>query len=636
MEGKLKSKIKIARRYGELPPKNRYIFSSLIFLGIAALLLTWFLEYRYFGNDMWFSWNFVFSRPRVFLFNALLVYLLLLALWAIVGKPIVAASAMWILEIIVGYIHINKIATRAYPLLPEDFQLAGSANSLTKFVDFWSIAKLALAVVIVVIITTILIRAMEKPFNLRNPVRGKKFASRHLIGFRIVLFIISTLSFMNVTEFVRHNSGERYEDIAFLNSTFTAWNQTRNYDDNGFIVGFLYNLQKLDISEPEDYSQEYIEALNERYSDFAEMKNDSRISPADDDVNVVVILNESFFDPSVQWQGKSFEDYYPHSGGEIMPNIRKIQQKYPSGYMYTTDYGGGTANIEFETLTSLSNYWMNTVPYTAIIPKLNRVPSIATTLKDEGYTTTAIHPFNGGMYKRNISLKKEGFDEFITELEMDYADHEGDSEYINDRSAYRQTIKTLQEGSKRQAIALITMQNHTPYPVDLYENNPFKITDETIDEEERAYIATYYQSLHTSDAYLGEFIDSLEKMDKKVMVLFYGDHSAGLFGRVNENENKNVRDLSRLTPYFVYTNYDTEYKTKDLPVTTPNCIVNNAFNALNWKKSARYYLVDDICNETPILAATYYDGADFIETETQRKYRLLIYDIMSGNGYWKE
>ena len=350
----------------------------------------------------------------------------------------------------------------------------------------------------------------------------------------------------------------------------------------------------------------------------------------------MVVLNESFFDPSVEWQGKKFEDYYPHSGGEITPNLRRIQSQYPSGYMYTTDYGGGTANIEFETLTGLSNYWMNTVPYTAIIPKLNRVPSIANMLKDEGYTASAIHPFNGGMYKRNISLKKEGFDEFTTEMEMDYTEHEGDSEYINDRSAYRQTIKELEEGNKRQVIALITMQNHTPYYSWIYDETKYEITDKTIDEERREEIATYYQSLHTSDAYLGEFIDSLEHMDKKVVVIFFGDHSAGLFDNVNENDNKKVRDLARLTPYFVYANFETEYKNKDLPTTTPNCIVNSAFNTLNWQKNARYYLLDDVCSESPILAPTYFDGNEPAETETLRKYRLLIYDLMSSSSYWKE
>lgn len=457
-----------------------------------------------------------------------------------------------------------------------------------------------------------------------------------MVAARVVIFLLSTTIFMNITEFARHNSGERYEDVPFLGTTFTAWNQNRNYSENGFILGFLYNLQKLEVSQPDEYTDEYLAQMSEEYSKLAKNSNESRIDPKKEDISLVIILNESFYDPSVEWQGKKFEDYYPHNGGEIMPNLRKIQEKYPSGIMYSTDYGGGTANIEFEALTGLSNYWQNTVPYTAIIPKLDNVSSVASILKEQGYDTLAIHPFNGGMYKRNISLMKEGFDDFITESEMDYTDHDGNSEYINDRSAYNQTLKALEENDGRQAILLITMQNHTPYNEDTYDELKYSITDEAIDEEHRQKIATYYQSLHNSDAYLGEFIDSLEKIDKKVAVLYFGDHSAGLFDNVKDNENKQVRDLAQLTPYFVYTNYDAEYQSRHLPTVSPNCIVNATFNVLNWQKSARYYFLDEVCSTTPILSSSYYVDSELVDSETIKKYRLLIYDILSGKNNWQE
>jgi len=633
---KKKEKLSLWFRFKKLSPQRRYIISSLVFLLAAAFVVTWFFEYRYFVNEMSPSWEFVFGRPRVFLYNSLLVYLALLALWAIGGRPAIAPCVLWIAGIIIGYIHINKVSTRSYPLLPEDFQLAGSAGSLAKFIDFWQFTKLVLACLIVVFITTLFIIKVEKRLYLRPPHGSRRFARRHMLGFRSILLSVSLLVFMNATEFVRHNSGERYEDISFLKTTFTAWNQTRNYDENGFIVGFLYNLQKLQLGQPEDYSEEYMATLNAYYSTIAETRNMKRIDPLDEDVSVVVILNESFFDPSVEWKGRKFEDFYPYSGGDITPNLHKIQQKYPSGYMYSTDYGGGTANIEFEALTGLSNYWLNTVPYTAIIPKLNYAPSLANMLKNDNYATTAIHPFNGGMYKRNISLKKEGFDNFITEMELDYKEHEGKSEYINDQSAYRQTIDALKSGPDKQMITLITMQNHTPYYSWIYDDPKFEITDKEIDEELRGNIATYYQSLHNSDAYLGEFIEELESMDKKVVVLFFGDHSAGIFDNVNDDPEKDVRDMVRLTPYFIYANYDAGLTQNELPTTTPNCMSNTLLNNLNWQKTSRYYLLDEVCAESPILTQTYFDENDYIETEVLHKYQLYIYDQMSGSAYWKE
>ena len=239
------------------------------------------------------------------------------------------------------------------------------------------------------------------------------------------------------------------------------------------------------------------------------------------------------------------------------------------------------------------------------------------------------------MYKRNISLANEGFDTFITENEMDYTEHEGNSEYINDRSAYKQTLKVLTEGEGKQMIGLITMQNHTPYNADIYDGTQFSVLNDEIDEQKKSDISIYYQTLHNSDKYLGEFISELDKLDKKVVVLFFGDHSAGLFDDVNMHEKKAVRDLARLTPYFVYSNYDSGFRgKKTLVTTTPNCMVNTMLNGLNWQKDSIYYLVDEACKNEPILTATYMEGRQTSMAAVLEDYELVTYDILGGKKYW--
>ena len=624
----------------KLSEQQRYCICSLLFLAIAAIFLTWFLEYRYFINDMNRTWSFVFGSPRPFFYNALLLYLLLCIIWALIGSTGTAVGASWVILTIISYIHVSKFNSRGTPLLPEDFQLASEASSLTKFVSVWSIAKLLLAIALIIALTILFNRHFAKKMHLALPREGKKFLKKNCVFLRVAILVIAIFGFSSASEFARHNDGSRYQDI-FLGTRFTAWNQNRNYDDNGFILGFLYNLQKLQLETPEEYTEEAISQLEKSYAKVEKANNVDRKVISDEDTSVVIILNESFFDPDVSFGGLNFTDYYPHDGGEITPNLHRIQSKYPSGNMYTLDYGGGTANIEFETFTGLTNYWVNTVPYTALIPKAGKVPSIASYLKDSGYTTTAIHPFNGGMYKRNIALKNEGFDEFITDLEMDYTEHEGNSEYINDRSAYQQVLKTLREGSDKQLIGLITMQNHTPFNYDTYETHDFHLLENEftsqLEEDKRQAVESYYMTVHSSDAYLGEFIDELDKMNKKVVVLFYGDHSPGVFNITNDNEVKEVRDLSRVTPYFIYANYDAEFQTTELPTTTPNCMVNSMLNSLNWQKNERYYLLDDVCSTEPILAQTWIGDRQFEESrELMLNYELLTYDILGGKKYWHD
>lgn len=616
--------------------KVRFICASLLFLAIAAVVLTWFLEYRYFINNFSRSWDFVFGSPAVFFFNAFLLWLILVAFWALTGRPVLSVGIVFTVIAVMTYIHISKYNSRGYPLLPEDFQLASEASTLTKFVDIWSIVRLIISIIIICVLLGLFAHYFGEKFYLRYREEKRKdnFIFRHLLVTRAIFLFGAIFVFMSSTVFVRHNLGIRYEKI-FLGTQFTAWNQNRNYDENGFILGFLYNFQKLALGAPEGYSEERIANIKEKYKIIAESENKKRKDPSKENTSVVIILNESFFDPDVSFQGKNFGDYYKISG-EVLPELHALQKRSASGSMYSLDYGGGTANIEFEALTGLTNFWLNTVPYTALIPKAGKVPSIASMLNKSGFSTQAIHPFNGGMYKRDIALKNEGFSKFTTEIEMDYTEHDGNSEYINDRSAYQQTLKALRESSESQVIGLITMQNHTPYHGNNYEHYDFSVeADPELPDNRKISIPTYLQSLHESDKYLGEFIRELDNLDKNVVVLFFGDHSAGLFDNVNNSEDKEVRDLARVTPYFIYANYDAGLKAgTKLPTTTPNCMVNTMLNQLRWQKDSLYYLVDDACREQPILATNYLDSTDFELTETLQNYQLLTYDILGGQRYW--
>lgn len=607
----------------------------VLFYVAVAILFTIFLEYRYYINNWEYTWRFVFGSPLAFLFNAFLMMLGVFAFWAIFRRPGIVIGAMWTFITILTYIHINKYNSRGTPVLPEDFQLASQASSLSKFVSIDSIVRLFVAIALFWILMFFLDKFIKrhKENIYGNDMTEQSWFRRHIITERFAVLLISVLLMVVCTDFVRHNDGQRYTHT-FLGTTLIAWNQNRNYSDNGFILGFLYNLQKLKLDEPEGYSEEEIKEIKEHYTKIAATENENRTDMAGENVSFVVILNESFFDPSVEFQGQKFEDYYQHEGGDVMPVLHELEKKYPSGLMYSLDYGGGTANIEFESLTGLTNYWVNTVPYTALIPKAGEIPSIASMLTAQNYVSTAIHPYNNGMYKRNIALANEGFHSFISDTEMKNQEHDGKSEYINDRSAYKETYDLLKSTDKNQVLALITMQNHTPYNADTYEELQFTITNDNLSEERKSQIATYYQSLHNSDQYLGEFIQNLEQLDKKVVVLFYGDHSAGLFDITNDNEVKEVRDLSRVTPYFIYANFDYRFNDLHLPTTTPNCMVNTTLNMFNYQKDAIHYLLDDVCAEEPILTATYLEDKTLSDSKILKQYELVTYDILSGKKNW--
>lgn len=599
----------------------RKIWLRLAIMLVSAVILTYFLEYRYFLNNGERAWDFVMNSPRVFWYSSLLMFFIVLLFSGIFKKPFTGPFVTLALIIIVTYIHINKFILRGTPLLPEDFQLASEAASMTKFVNWGSLIRMLMAVGIALGLGVLCNHLTRRVFERKE--EPKSWARKHMVAERIFMITVACLGFMLGTDFARNHSGQRYEDIPWLKTQFVAWNQERNYDWNGFILGFCYNWSKFNLTAPDGYDEGKIQTIYEKYAKRA-AADEGRTSLAEKDYNIVVILNESFYDPEI------IAKYYPYSGGEVTPVLNRIKKTFPYGQMYSTDYGGGTANIEFEVLTGLTNYWANTVPYTDLIPRSGVVPSIAWFTADFGYETVAVHPFNGGMYKRNLALKNEGFETFITETEMKHTEHDGQSQYINDRSTYQETLDVIKDSEEKVMVGVITMQNHTPYDPWIYDD--YKFTVENADDGARGNVETYLQMLHNSDAYLGEFLEKLGELSEDTVVLFFGDHSPGIFPLVNDAEEKEVRDLARLTPYFIWANFG--LAPESLPTTTPNCLVNTMYNLLNVKKPVLGYLLDEICTETPILTPAYFDDeAPFQSTELS-EYELVNYDILGGEKYW--
>ncbi len=62
-----------------------------------------------------------------------------------------------------------------------------------------------------------------------------------------------------------------------------------------------------------------------------------------------------------------------------MPNIRKIKENTTSGYMLSSGYGGGTANLEYMGLTgmSMANFDSSlSSPYQQLVPGQHWTPTI--------------------------------------------------------------------------------------------------------------------------------------------------------------------------------------------------------------------------------------------------------------------
>ncbi|WP_368734113.1 sulfatase-like hydrolase/transferase, partial [Bacillus subtilis] len=66
--------------------------------------------------------------------------------------------------------------------------------------------------------------------------------------------------------------------------------------------------------------------------------------------NIIFFMNETFWDPT-NLDVKFSED--------PMKNTRRLMEEYPSGQILSPSFGGETANVEFEALTSYSMSYIN-------------------------------------------------------------------------------------------------------------------------------------------------------------------------------------------------------------------------------------------------------------------------------------
>ncbi len=642
---------------------NKIILRALI-LVIGAFFLTIFLEWRFYGNEYERVRSFMIDADKVFYYNVFLMFLIVLFISMLFKKAWTGLGITFVIMIFISYINASKYAFRGQPLLPEDFNLLDQTGTLTKFIDIWSLLRTVLAVIIAIALTVFLNKVTSKFLDFKEQEPGKSFMDRKHRWARVTFMALSVLGMMSSFVLVRNHVGGRVSYVENLDTSFVAWNQMINYEENGFLLGFIYNLSKMEMQEPSGYSEAKV----------TEIKNSLEIDETkktlkDQDYNVVIILNESFYDPSI------IADYYPYSlntsdktnssgvpvTSDVIPTIHSLMKddknnkRIATGQMFTVDYGGGTANVEFEVDTSMTNYWADTTPYVNLIPHINSVPSIASLAKAAGYDTVATHPFNQAMYKRHIVLKKEGFDEFIAEGDFSFDEKDDNRQYVNDRASYKEVLKLLNEHENKTLVSLITMQNHAGYGVDGFKKLSYKLADKPkkgtdlseFSEDEKSQVEVYLESLHNSDYYLSEFLAELEKLDEKTVVLFYGDHSPGVYYRVNSSTDKNVRDLSYVTPYFVWANFDMKepeeqkidryvVKNTTLPTTTPNCLVNTMFGLLDLRKEDYLKLVEPVCKEMPILTQIYFAEETPFMSTTLSNYEIYTYDILSGKNYWQK
>lgn len=609
-----------------------------------------------FVSKMWTDLNFVA------VLNLLLCGIVYLILLMISNRFWVATPIYLALAIIIAVVEHFKITIRYEAVIPSDLSfLKSDAGNLMSFMPSgaqWTILGAVAGFLVLLGLCLYLNRIDAR--------HGRMFrAADHRTGLanaaaRILLVIIPA-GFFGMYAMQAGTVGSWANTLnVTMGDQSSMWDSVYDAQRNGPVVSFLRQLNPKVMEKPEGYSEATMKQVAKRYAKAAESINAKRSANLNDST-VVYVLSESFSDPSRVPGLKVNKD--------SMPNIRKIKENTTSGYMLSSGYGGGTANLEYMGLTgmSMANFDSSlSSPYQQLVPGQHWTPTI-NQLWGAPKNSIGVHPYESSMYSRAINYKKFGFSHFYTLTGPDIISHQdklGSSPYVSDEAAYKSTLEELKKTKSNQFIQLITMQNHMPYH-DWYPNNEFtaqSITGTALGKTEQESIQTYQKGAAITDQETEKFLKQLDKIDKPITVVFYGDHLPGIYSTASEDSNNSL--ALHLTDYFIWSNKASSSqgnKAENSAYTSPNFFMAQTAEHMNAKVSPFIAFLTQMhqkisAMEPPVVnqiqgwqripegQSLYLDAsgkpmaASDFDKKTQQlvdDYKLIQYDITTGRNYLK-
>lgn len=490
-----------------------------------------------------------------FYVDTLVIWVVIGFLWAVLGRLWWSIGLVLAVALTVGVGNLVKINLREEPVYPSDLDFVSEPGFLTSMVSPVFLVVASTAVVGVVVAAVQIGRRMGRRYprpRWRTLPREQALA---VLGMRVAVGVITALLLLQTTQF--NQPGNVWRGLYELRGdNWRYWSQKTNYRSNGFVGGFLFNMPVSAMARPQGYDEAAMTALADKYTALADELNADRTGSLDD-VNVVLVLSESFTDPT---QLKGFD-----LARDPIPRTRALMEQTTSGDMLAQMYGGGTANMEFETLTgqSLGLFRPQMMsPYQMLVPDQSDYPSAVGWFKSRGHDAIAVHPYRVGMYKREQVYERFGFESFIHDTTLGEADTIGDNPFISDESAFNEVLTQIEEHDKPLLVNLVTMQNHIP--VDDNYDDPIEVTGAGGDGDR---IGQYARGLEHTDEALAGFLETLERGPEKTIVLFYGDHLPGIYGSTVKNENAGIA-LYR-TPFFIWSNQPEHNVPRPVPTTSP-------------------------------------------------------------------
>lgn len=280
----------------------------------------------------------------------------------------------------------------------------------------------------------------------------------------------------------------------------------------GFPYFFCFHFSTYKLTRPDSFDRREAEAY----------ETGENPSPGAD-VNVVMVMNEAFYDlTNYDVFSYPLEDDPLKHFNAILAEDRTI-----SGYIVVPNFAGGTANTEFDVMTGMqTNVVSNSGSSFRIFNR--KLDSVLRVFGNSGYHTMFMHPGNPWFYNRENVYPYLGSEEELFVDDLANVRHKG--HWVTDETVTDNLIakfeETVSAGKKFCGMA-VTIQNHMSYTLDKYgtdvEIHPVR-TGAELSEQAQSLVSVYIEGLRDADAMLGALRGYFAASEEPVVLVYYGDH----------------------------------------------------------------------------------------------------------------
>jgi len=443
---------------------------------IIALLLTIAVEWVARGATTDVG-NFLLSASRPGKTTVALLALSILCLDALLGRRYQSLLIIVPLTLIPAFVSNQKQLFLSDPLYPTDFLFARQIVELLPVMVSqrpWTAVALFVGVVAGVVAIVYLLTHAWKRFP------AIAWRRRWITVAMTLPILVGFGSMMDYSQFSWLR--DRLQVIPMM------YDQKENYRHNGFLLAFAFNLPMANVAAPAGYGG---------------------AAGGGDHPDVIVLMSESLWDPTRMTNVNFSADPMP------------VMRENASGNSFSPEFGGMTANVEFEALTGFSNAFLpyGSIPYQQYVRR--PLPSLATFFRAEGYAARAIHPYQSWFWNRGEVYKAFGFEDFLSEENLPALDKRGF--FASDDALFKEIMREADGMDRPFFFFSVTLQGHGPYEPNRYARNTIDVKG-NLAEDERQTLATYAQGVKEADDSLRMLMDWAEKRERETIIVVFGDH----------------------------------------------------------------------------------------------------------------